>query len=317
MPGPGTISNFMTTPANAFHLKNLKTLNYGGASSVIDLDMNKCVQDSIVRAVQNQCLDDPLIQDQFVDQYSQWIIASRLNQFQNLDQFPIRAYSNGTTESFDKFYLKHHTRRFRCFRGEYMYHGASWKTYFPGWCYLNDQDLDANDAVIISLPFSDTGNIHPDTQRILDRCSKLGIPVLIDCAFVGICAKIEFDFDQPCITDIVFSLSKTFPVANLRVGMRLTRVDDDDSLLIHKKTNYTNRLGAAVGLYLIEQYNVDYNYQTWAEQQLVFCKQLNVVPSNSVIFGLGDQQYQQYNRGNQTNRLSLARYLKSGQLPHD
>jgi histidinol-phosphate/aromatic aminotransferase/cobyric acid decarboxylase-like protein len=198
-----------------------------------------------------------------------------------------------------------------------MYHGASWKTYFPNWCYLNDQDLDANDAVIISVPFSDTGNIHTDTQRTLDRCSELGVPVLIDCAFVGICANIEFNFDQPCITDIVFSLSKTFPVANLRVGMRLTRVDDDDSLLIHKKTNYTNRLGAAVGLDLLEQYDVDYNYQTWADQQLAFCKQLNVVPSNSVIFGLGDQQYQQYNRGNQTNRLSLARYLKLGQLPHD
>ena len=198
-----------------------------------------------------------------------------------------------------------------------MYHGASWKTHFTNWCYLNDQELEPNDAVIISLPFSDTGNMHTDTQSVLDRCSELGVPVLIDCAFIGICANIDFDFDQPCITDIVFSLSKTFPVASLRIGMRLTRVDDDDSLLIYKKTNYTNRLGAAVGSELIGQYGVDYNYQTWADQQLEFCKQLNIVPSNTVIFGLGDQQYQQYNRGNQTNRVCLANYLKLGQLPYD
>jgi hypothetical protein len=300
-----------------FHLVNLKGLPYGGASCVIDHNMEQQVNDSVVRAMQNQCLNDTAIQDQFVEQYHNWILATELNQFKNLDVFQVAAYSNGTTESFDKFYLKHSTRRFRCFRGEYMYHGASWKTYFPNWCYLNDAELDANDAVVISLPFSDTGNIHADTEKILSQCTELGIPVLIDCAFVGICANIDFDFDQPCITDVVFSLSKTFPVANLRIGMRLTKVDDDDSLLIHKKTNYTNRLGAAVGLDLIGQFSVDHNYQQWHSQQLEFCEQLEITPSNTVIFGIGDQSYQQYNRGNLTNRLCLAKYLKSRELPSD
>ena len=198
-----------------------------------------------------------------------------------------------------------------------MYHGASWKMYFPNWCYLNDHDLNSNDAVVISLPFSDTGNVHVDTQTILDRCTELGIPVLIDCAFVGICANIDFDFDQPCITDIVFSLSKTFPVANLRIGMRLTRIDDDDSLLVHKKTNYTNRLGAAVGLDLIQEFSVDYTHERWHKQQLNFCTQLGIIPSKSVIFGLGDHLYQQYNRGNLTNRMCMSRYLKYGELPSD
>jgi hypothetical protein len=302
---------------NNFHLKNLKGLPYGGASCVLDPTQSHHAHKAIIRSANQQCLDNIHIQNQFIENYVNWIGGSTLNQFKNLNRFPIQAYSNGTTESFDKFYLKHHTRRFRCFRGEYMYHGASWKTHFTNWCYLNDQELEPNDAVIISLPFSDTGNMHTDTQSVLDRCSELGVPVLIDCAFIGICANIDFDFDQPCITDIVFSLSKTFPVASLRIGMRLTRVDDDDSLLIYKKTNYTNRLGAAVGSELIGQYGVDYNYQTWADQQLEFCKQLNIVPSNTVIFGLGDQQYQQYNRGNQTNRVCLANYLKLGQLPYD
>lgn len=305
-----------STPNN-FHLVNLKGLPYGGASCVIDEELSQRVVDSVTKVIKDRCLDSGLVQDQFVDTYQRWIIGSQLNQFKNLDQFKIAAYSNGTTESFDKFYLKNSTRRFRCFRGEYMYHGASWKMYFPNWCYLNDHDLDRNDAVVISLPFSDTGNVHVDTQTILDRCTELGIPVLIDCAFVGICANIDFDFDQPCITDIVFSLSKTFPVANLRIGMRLTRIDDDDSLLVHKKTNYTNRLGAAVGLDLIQEFSVDYTHERWHKQQLNFCTQLGIVPSKSVIFGLGDHLYQQYNRGNLTNRMCMSRYLKYGELPSD
>lgn len=300
-----------------FHLVNLKGLPYGGASCVIDQALTDEVNHLIIKSAQSNCLDNLSIQDEFLETYRQWVLSSKLNQFKNLDKFTVAAYANGTSEAFDKFYLKHSKRRFRCFRSEYMYHGASWRTYFPNWMYLNDGELDANDAVVISLPFSDTGNIHSDTKQIINRCNELNIPVLIDCAFVGICANIDFDFDQPCITDVVFSLSKSFPVSHLRIGLRLTRVDDDDSLLIHRKTNYTNRLGSAVGLELIKKYTVDYNYLTWRDQQLEFCKQLNLEPSNTVIFGLGGDEYKQYNRGSLTNRLCFSKYLKLGKLPID
>lgn len=303
--------------SQTLHLKSLKHLHYGGASCVHDQSMVEQVKRSIVRAVDQNCLNDDTIQNTFLDQYVSWVENSKLNKFQNLSKFDVKAFSNGTTEGFDKFYLKNHTRRFRCFRGEYMYHGATWKKDFSNWCYIDQAPLMSNDAVIVSLAFSDTGNIHQDLYSVLDQCDQLNIPVLIDCAFVGICANIEFDFDRPCITDITFSLSKTFPVANLRIGMRLTRVDDDDSLLVINKTNYTNRLSCAVGLDLISKYSADYNYKQWREQQVEFCKQLDIVPSNTVIFGLGDQRYQEYNRGNTTNRLCFARYLAQGTLPND
>jgi hypothetical protein len=300
-----------------FHLKNLKTLPYGSASCVIDPDQQNVVYNLISKAVQDKCLDDITIQDRFLEKYFQWLHTSQLNEFKNLDKFSVKAYSNGTTEGFDKFYLRNSTRRFRCFRGEYMYHGASWKLYFPNWKYIDDEPIDKNDAVIISLPFGDTGNQHISMLEMLDTCSQLGVPVLIDCAFVGICQNINFDFDHPAITDITFSLSKAFPVANLRIGMRLTRDDCDDGLLIHNKTNYNNRLGAAVGLDLISQYSIDWNVERWHDQQLEFCKQLNIVPSNTIIFGLGDENYQQYNRGGSANRLCLARYLYNRVLPND
>jgi hypothetical protein len=301
----------------SFHLKNLKTLSYGGASCVIDPVQTAAVYASIGRAVDTQCLDDTAVQNRFLDTYYQWIQCGQLNQFKNLDKFAVKAFSNGTTEGFDKFYLRNGHRRFRCFRGEYMYHGASWKLYSPAWRFIEDEPLYSNDAVVISLPFSDTGNQHSKMDEMLDRCKFLGIPVLVDCAFVGICQNINFDFDHPAITDITFSLSKTFPVANLRIGMRLTRDDNDDGLLVHTKTNYNNRLGAAVGLDLIAKYSVDWNVERYQEQQITLCQELDIIPSNTVIFGLGDERYQQYNRGSKTNRLSLAKWLYSGILPND
>jgi hypothetical protein len=300
-----------------FVLKNLKSKHFGGASCVVDSSMLAAAYKFINAACTNDCLNNTDIQEEFLSAYKKWIDSTELNNLKNLDKFPIAAYSNGTSESFDKFYMKNNKRRFRCFRGEYMYHMATWRNICPDWRYMEEAPLAAGDAVVISLPFSDTGNIHPETQHVLDQCNRLAIPVLIDCAFIGICSGIEFDFDQPCITDITFSLSKTFPVANLRIGMRLTRTDDDDSLLVHGKTNYTNRLGAAVGLMLMEIYSMDYNYNMWHSMQEKFCNELGIMPSRSVIFGIASDKFQEYNRGGATNRLCFAKWLSGGQLPND
>jgi histidinol-phosphate/aromatic aminotransferase/cobyric acid decarboxylase-like protein len=300
------------------HLKNLKSLPFGGASCVIDSSMDLIVQQAMIDSAKNLCLNNLEVQDQFVKKYFEWIQSSQLNSFKNLDQFGVLSYSNGTTEGFDKFYITNHARRFRVFRGEYMYHGASWKSSHPDWRYIEDEPLKAGDAVICSMPFSDTGNVHPQLIETLNQCHKLNIPVLIDCAFVGICGNIEFDFDHPAVTDITFSLSKTFPVAGLRIGMRCRREDNDDGLIVHQKTNYSNRLGAEVGLHLLERYSVDYNFNQWRDQQIEFCSQLDLTPSNSVIFGLGDARWNKYNRGKETNRLCFSKWFVQKKLPdHD
>lgn len=298
-------------------MQNLKTLMFGGAGPVMDPVIKHKVYGIIRDCCDQDVLDDLDIQLKFLDRYQQWIQQSKNNKLRGLGTFSVAAYANGTTEVFDKFMLKNHTRRFRCFRGEYMYHSAAWRNYFPDWCRIEDAPLDANDAVVISMPFSDTGEIHPDTMLVLDQCDKMHIPVLIDSAFFGICHDIDFNYDRSCITDISFSLSKTFPVANLRIGMRLTRCDDDDTLIVHHKTNYTNRLGAAVGLGLISQYSADYNVESWKATQEKFCLELDVLPSRTVIFGLGGAKFLKYNRGRDTNRLCFSRYLYQGFIPDD
>jgi|APGre2960657404_1045060.scaffolds.fasta_scaffold00117_44 hypothetical protein len=305
------IGTKLTKPA----LPNLKRLPYGGAEAVVSAHTRKTTQGMVSAA--SEYLYNDKIQNQFLERYRAWIGESYRNSFKNLDKFPVSASCNGTSEAFDKFYLDNCTRRFRCFRGEYMYHMASWRNYFD-WAFIEDGELTAQDAVVISLPFSDTGNKHPDMQRVLNEAEQLGIPVLVDCAFFGICANIDFDFDHPAITVITFSLSKSYPVSHLRIGMRLTRVDDDDSLLVMNKTNYTNRLSAAVGLQILNHVSPDWNTQYWGAAQKELCDKLGVVPSNTVIFGIDStDKYKAYNRGGVSNRLSLSKYLANKDLPSD
>lgn len=294
-------------------LANLKTKPFGGASYIQDQNLLDAL-DSCAKELPGM-LFDTQVSEQFCNRYVEWIQSTKNNSIQGLDQFPFAVQTNATTEAFDKFYIANHTRRFRCFRGEYMYHQVAWRNSWPDWQFLEDAPIDSNDAVVVSYPFSDTGTKHQCMDKILQRCSELDVPVLIDCAYFGICGNIEFNFSWPCITTITFGLSKTFPVSHARIGMRLTKIDDDDPAFVYQKTNYTNRISAGLGLFFMKSYGPDYVYNKYRSIQLEFCDSLNVTPSDCVMFGIGDSDWEEYNRGSDTNRLSFHKYLHTGKLP--
>lgn len=259
-------------------------------------------------------LDDKNIVEEFCLKFKSWIFSSNLNTFKGIEDFKFSVYSNATSESFDKFYMRNHTRRFRCFKGEYVYHQIAWRNSWPDWRFIEDDDLHPNDAVVLSYPFSDTGNKHHLQDDLLKKCSELGIPVLMDCVYLGVASGLEFDFSYPCITDVTVSLSKIFPVAHARIGMRLTRIDDDDTLFVYQKISYNNRLGATLGKYFIDKFSVDYVVDKYKSKQEKFAEELLVSPSNTVFFAVGGKEWQEYNRGGITNRLSFHRFLHLNSL---
>lgn len=244
----------------------------------------------------------------FCNAYLKWIKSSK-NNYVGLEKYTVLAYSSGTSESFDKFYHTNNKRRFRCFKGEYVYHQIAWRDAYKNWKFIEDESIDQNDAVIISLPFADTGNEHNDYKRIMSMCEKLKVPVLIDCAYSCIAGDFEFDLNYDCITDVVFSLSKVFPIAHARVGMRLSKIDNDDTLLMYQKISYNNRIGASIGMAFIDRFSPDYIVDKYRSKQLKFCEMLEVEPSKTVMFGIGGGEWKQYNRGTETNRLSFHRFL--------
>ena len=284
-----------------------RSMDFGSAFAIQDPDTIKLLREPFDLG----CVWSESVIDEFLYYYHKWIKSSDENNIIGLDQFKHKCYSNGTTESFDKFYLKNSTRRFRCFKGEYMYHKLAWRNGY-NWEYLEDNDLSENDAVIISLPFADTGNVHQDYHEIMRECNRLKIPVLIDCAYFGVCKDVDIDLAYECITDVVFSLSKSFPVAYARIGMRYTRVDDDDTLFVYHKINYNNKLGASLGLKFIDNFSPDYIPNKYRNKQLNFCQALDVTPSNTILFGIGGDEWQRYNRGGTTNRLSFHKQFIKG-----
>jgi hypothetical protein len=284
-----------------------RAMNFGSAFAIQDPETLSVLQEPL----ELNCLHSNTIIDEYLDSYDQWIGSTKQNTFIGLEDFEYRCYSQGTTESFDKFYLVNSNKRFRCFRGEYMYHKLAWRNGF-NWIWLEDDELRSGDAVVISLPFADTGDKHNQYDSLMERCTELDIPVLVDCAYFGICHNIEFDFDHPCITDIVFSLSKTFPVAYARIGMRYSRVDNDDTLFVYHKIHYNNKIGAKLGLKYLNKFSPDFIASKYLDKQKEFCNTLEVDPTNTVLFGIGGPEWKEYSRGGLVNRLSFHKQYISG-----
>lgn len=282
-------------------------MDFGSAFAIQDPETLKILRNSYDFTDLNS---DSII-DEYLYEYDSWIKNSKSNIFTGLNDFGYRCYSNGTTEAFDKFYMKNARRRFRCFKGEYMYHKLAWRNKFD-YAYLEDTPLHKNDAVVISLPFADTGDIHRDYFGLMRKCSEMDVPVLVDCAYFGTCRNIHIDVAYPCITDITFSLSKTFPVAYARIGMRYTKEDNDDTMFVYHKINYNNKIGALIGLEYFKHFSADYIPQKYIDKQLDFCNTLGVEPSKTVLFGIDYlKQYNVYNRGGISNRLSFHKqYIK-------
>ncbi len=243
----------------------------------------------------------------FVSLFDNHIKSSNMNQLSGLDEFKHKTFTAGTSQAFDTFWMKHHNKRFRCFKGEFFYHKANWKK-FHNWCYIGDDRICTDDAVVISLPFSDYCTERPMMKQVLSECVMFDVPVLIDCAYYGIASGIDFDLSKyPCIKEVTFSLSKTFYNANkLRAGIRYAKDFADDNIDIMNEWEQVNHISTYIGKRLLEAFEPDYTFNKFRKRQEEYCKLHNLKPTDCVSFAFGGDEYQDLNRGTDVNRLCIA-----------
>ena len=81
-------------------------------------------------------------------------------------------------------------------------------------------------------------------------------------------------------------------------------------MFVYDKINYNNRLGASLGLSIIEKYSPDYIFNKYRNKQKQLCESLEIEPSKTVLFGIDyHNRYPEYNRGGDSNRLCLHKHL--------
>lgn len=234
----------------------------------------------------------------FSKDFDYWILNSKLN----VKGLPEPNYIvSGITDSFNQLYGLYN--KFGIFKGEYGYHKLT----------LNNDRITYNlkeaDCIIVSHPFSADGLSSMSKIETADSYNK---PIFIDCAFFGICDNVDFDFRKfKNIKTIAFSLSKTFGTGFHRVGKIFTL--DKFPVSVYEEWGYQMLSNAEVHYKLIKTIGPDDTFARYREKQIKICNDLNLIPSDTVIFGLDyTERYKSYNRGN-VNRICISELLKEEQ----
>lgn len=250
----------------------------------------------------------------FTKTYHDWITGSSLNSLRGLDSYD-RYMCFAVTHVIEQWLMHNRARRFRIFRAEYPGTRDLIQLNGLGLEYLEDSDLAEGDAVIISLPFSGSGSEHPRTKEVLQSASELGLPILVDCAFYGLCHGIDIDFSLYQIDTIAFSLSKCFAMNFYRIGMVYSRNVPPAIKLLHSR-NYVSRLGIAVATRLLQRFTADYLPNKYMDAQTMIAEKLgDAVPSKTVSFLIGGDGWRDYDRGG-FNRLGIAHMLPTNEIGH-
>jgi len=243
--------------------------------------------------------------DEFLKNYREWFVQGHnINGFERYNEL---AFSNGTTETFDKFYHKHMDRRLRICRGEYFYHQMMERIY-KKFSWIGDGPIKEGDVFVCSVPFSDTGEVPKNLEIMLRECEDSNVPVLIDLAYINISQPLRLNLNYNCIDTITTSLSKIFPIEHYRVGIRLQQTKIDDQMYAANEGGYINHYSVALGQHMIDKFPNDYIVKKYTEKQKEDCKQLGLEPSSCVIFGIDENnKYSEYKRGRSNNRLCFSR----------
>jgi len=247
-------------------------------------------------------LDDCFVVDKYYERIVPYIQSSKYFKVHGLDQFTNLDYSAGSQEAFLNHIMMNRDKRLRIFKGDYWWHLDVCDALGIQWDYIEDGDLIETDYIICSCPFALTGQYHKNMYDMLDICEQKGIGVLIDLIYLpNYQLDYKLDLNYDCINTITFSFSKTFPMQTSKIAVRLKKDLVRDPLRISNKENIENRLALGFGLEIMENFNINYMVDSYANDQTTWCDYLGLEKSPVVHFGLGDDymnrqgQYSKYN----------------------
>tara|TARA_R110000868_G_scaffold378898_1_gene644543 strand:+ start:235 stop:1020 length:786 start_codon:yes stop_codon:yes gene_type:complete len=234
--------------------------------------------------------------DLFSNKFHRWVHSSEQKVMGLPSGNPVIV--SGITDAFNQLYGLYN--KIGLFDGEYGYHELA----------LGDRvttNLQEADCIVVSHPFSADGMSSEALLHLADSYNK---PIFIDCAFFGICNNISFNFSNlKNVHSVCFSLSKTFGTGLNRVGLLYTQ--DNFPAKIYREWNYP-LISQAISHYnLIDTLSPDDMFRKYRSKQLEICAELDVAPSDTVIFGYDcSDKYKEYRRG-QVNRLCISALLNT------
>ena len=249
-----------------------------------------------------------------IDEYYK-IWSDRLSEFDFYldikETFKVPAFINGAIHAFEAFFLRHSDKRLRVLDGDFMYHEIIWRLPALGGAVKvsKDEPIKTGDCFIVSLPFSKNGSVNINISDLLEDCTKLNVPVLLDMAYLPLVRNISRLNNYDCVEELVFSLSKfSKGLERIRIGLRLQRNFIDDPVGAANFIGMRNNLGVLIGTEVLQKFSLNFPYIKFKDKQHEICKKLGLKPSDCVIFGIGGDEFSAFERAG-VNRVCLSNVL--------
>ena len=260
---------------------------FSSGNSIKDPEMIQFIQGLNL----NKHLLDPWIVQRYEEGWMEWLERTNNKTYvsDNLSLFKHSCYSQGTQESFLNFYMMNSGKRFRVFKGEYWWHMDIWTKLNYNWAYIEDDVVRPGDVCIVSCPFALMGKKHPLLDELVKDCDRHGVEILLDFIYLpnSINQTVNIDLSTPCINQITFSLSKTFPVQCAKVAIRFSKNKIDDPMQMSNDENIGNRLAAGLGFEIMGVHDLNHMTKKYEQPQKRWCNMLGLQATDVVHFGLG------------------------------
>ena len=215
-------------------------------------------------------------------------------------------FSDGTTGFFHQIYLYLKKRNLAVFNGEYPYHkNICDRMGIPFDVLHLVDDIKEHHVLLLSLPFSGDGNSINNIDHIIAVCEQRNVPMFIDLALQGLSSRKTYIPYSHCIKAMTFSLTKSFNLTRYRVGCTFIK----DTIWPGNELdhwNYVNLFSIRLANFFFNHFDSDKLIEIAKIHQKNICDVLVIEPSDSYIFGLSKDSYNEFSRDKYTNRICLS-----------
>ena len=146
----------------------------------------------------------------------QMIIGNDFESFPDIgvrwSEYEITAMAD-TVHCVYEFLYKHKDRNPIIFNGEFWYYNKIIKDKID----TIDQ-IKSDSVLVISYPFMEQLKMREDMNEILQRCTELGVPVLLDCIWLPLTSQTLELHNTDCIEVVTHSVTKMLPLAGIKGG---------------------------------------------------------------------------------------------------
>ena len=265
-----------------------------------------------VREISADCWNEPTTIMAFADiELFKNTYKTQLNEYApakllGLDKFAYTSVIDGVTGAFLDWYAQYTIENLAVLKGEYPFHKRNGCTVLEHYT-----DIKKGQTLILSTPFSATGNIHDDYYSIIEHCNNNKIDVLLDCAYLNISGIGDLNIDDPCIKSIATSLSKVFATGMNKIGIKFDREDLQTPVKQLNDWYYLNHFSMNLHMKLMNYFNLSYVYDKYLQRSEEAVSSFNLNRSSTLLFGLSnDNLWSEFSREGLCNRVCISKILQ-------